>query len=81
MVAVKNRRSDRVPYFLYVSVMLWNGLCDDRLTETDSVDVFKGRLKTYFLSSVSLFLVLSSYTSLHYIACIYSRSVYIYFVS
>ena len=36
--------------FLYASVMLWNGLCDDRLTEADSIAVFKGRLKTHLFN-------------------------------
>ena len=36
--------------FLYASAMLWNDLCDDRLTEADSVAVFKGRLKTHLFS-------------------------------
>ena len=33
-------------FFLYISAMLWNYLCDDCLTEADSVAVFEGRLKT-----------------------------------
>ena len=44
--------------FLYASATLWNDLCDDRLTEADSVAVFKGRLKTHLCISSSSISVL-----------------------
>ena len=36
---------------LYASATLWNDLYDDRLTEADSVAVYKGRLKTHLFNS------------------------------
>ena len=30
--------------------MLWNDLCDDQLTEADSIAVYKGRLKTHLFN-------------------------------
>ena len=63
--------------FLYSSTTLENAPCDGCLTETNSV---AGGMKTHlfngYFSPASLFQVLSSYISLHCVACIYA---FIYF--
>ena len=35
---------------MYATATLWNELCDDRLTESSSAAIFKGRLKTHLFN-------------------------------
>ena len=37
----------KIQFFSYTESVLWNDLCDDGLTVSDSVAEFKGRLKTH----------------------------------
>ena len=50
LCSYKDDNMNNISYFSYAAAVVWNDLCDDNLTGSDSVDEFKARLKTHLFN-------------------------------